>query len=149
MTEQELKTIVRTNIKRYREFRKWTQHYLAEKVDVSVNFLSDLETGKKWFSLATIIKFAAVLNIEPFELFKPADAPEPSTADLISRYNNEVLQAVDESLKHVYRYYQAMLKEKLPGVGAEIPKIHADAGPYEVPADTEYHGLVAENDDEK
>ncbi|MCL2834269.1 MAG: helix-turn-helix domain-containing protein, partial [Treponema sp.] len=45
MTEQELRTIVRINIRRYREYRKWTQAQLAEKLDISINFLSDIENG--------------------------------------------------------------------------------------------------------
>jgi transcriptional regulator with XRE-family HTH domain len=111
MTEDELRTIVRTNIKRYRSYRKWTQAQLAEKLDISVNFLCDIENGKRWISPASMVKFAYVLNIEPFELFKPANAPIPSTSDLLLKYNDEVVQAVSSSLKHVYGYFQAHLAE--------------------------------------
>jgi len=114
MTEYELKAIVRTNIKRYREYRKWTQAQLAEKLDISINFLSDIENGKKWISPASMVKFASVLNIEPFELFKPADVPTPDVYTLFSRYNDEVVQAVSESLKQIYCYYQTLIKKKPP-----------------------------------
>jgi len=112
MTEQELKEIVRTNIKRYREYRKWTQAQLSEKLGISVNFLSDVENGKKWISPASMVKFASVLNIEPFELFKPSDAPVPAVSVLFSRYNDEVINAVSESLKQIYCYYQHVIEEK-------------------------------------
>ena len=46
MTETQLRTIVRTNIRRYRDYREWTQAELAERLDISVNFLSDIENGK-------------------------------------------------------------------------------------------------------
>jgi len=114
MTENELKTIVRANIKRFREYRKWTQAQLAEKLDISINFLSDIENGKKWFSPATMVKFASILNIEPFELFKPADTPAPAVSELFSKYNDEVVQAVSESLRQTYSYYQALIDEKKP-----------------------------------
>ena len=114
MTEYELKAIVRSNIKRYRDYRKWTQAQLAEKLDISINFLSDIENGKKWISPASMVKFASVLNIEPFELFKPADAPMPDVSTLFARYNDEVVLAVSESLKRTYSYYQALVEEKSP-----------------------------------
>jgi transcriptional regulator with XRE-family HTH domain len=112
MTENQLRDIVRSNIRRYRDYRKWTQAELAEKVDISVNFLSDIENGKKWISPASIVKFASVLKIEPFELFKPADAQPPAVSALFSKYNDEVVEAVSTSLKQVYGYYQAQVKAK-------------------------------------
>jgi len=107
MTENQLRDIVRTNIKRYRNHRKWTQAELAERLDISINFLSDVENGKRWISPASMVKIASVLNIEPFELFKPADAPPPSVSDMLSKYNDEVAQAVSDSIRRVYEYYQA------------------------------------------
>ena len=110
MTENQLRDIVRTNIKRFRNYRKWTQAELAEKLDISINFLSDIENGKRWISPASMVKFASILNIEPYELFKPADAPLPSISVLFSKYNDEVLQAVSASLKQMYDYYQAQIE---------------------------------------
>jgi len=110
MTEKQLKDIVRINIKRYRNYRKWTQAEFAEKLDISINFLSDVENGKRWISPASMVKIASVLNIEPFELFKPVDAPLPVVSALFSKYNDEVEQAVSASLKQVYSYYQAQLE---------------------------------------
>jgi len=115
MTETQLRDTVRTNIRRYRDYRKWTQAELAEKIGISINFLSDIENGKRWISPASMVKFASVLNIEPFELFKPADAPSPSVSALLSKYNDEVVQAVSDSLKQVYDYYQASVKAEPQG----------------------------------
>jgi transcriptional regulator with XRE-family HTH domain len=111
MTENELRTIVRANIKRYRIYRQWTQAQFAEKLDLSVNFLCDIENGKRWISPASIVKIACILNIEPFELFKPADTPFPSVSELLSKYNGEVIQAVSVALQQVYGYFQAHLTE--------------------------------------
>jgi len=115
MTETQLRDTVRTNIRRYRDYRKWTQAELAEKIGISINFLSDIENGKRWISPASMVKFASVLNIEPFELFKPADAPSPSISALLSKYNDEVVQAVSDSLKQIYDYYQAKVKAESKG----------------------------------
>ncbi|MCL2266013.1 MAG: helix-turn-helix transcriptional regulator [Treponema sp.] len=119
MTEDEFKAIVRINIKRYRVYRNWTQAELAEKMDISVNFLSDIENGKRWISPANMVKFASVLNIEPYELFKSAEAQPASIASLFNKYNDDVVLAVSNSLKRVYSYYQAFVE-------AEIKKNTAD-----------------------
>jgi transcriptional regulator with XRE-family HTH domain len=112
MTEDEFRAIVRTNIKRYRVYRKWTQAELAEKLDISVNFLSDVENGKRWISPSNMVKFAAALNIEPYELFKPANSPSPSVSAIFAKYNDDVTKAVSSSLRQVYDYYQAHVKSE-------------------------------------
>jgi len=112
MTEDEFRAIVRTNIKRYRVYRKWTQAELAEKLDISVNFLSDVENGKRWISPSNMVNIASVLNIEPYELFKPANSPSPSVSAIFAKYNDDVTQAVSSSLKQVYDYYQTLVKSE-------------------------------------
>ena len=54
-----------------------------------------------------MVKFAAILDIEPYELFKPADTPAPSVSILFTKYNDEVTKAVNTSLKQFYDYFQA------------------------------------------
>ena len=110
MTESDLRDIVRANIRRFRDYRKWTQAEFAEKLGISINFLSDIENGKKWISPASMVKFASVLKIEPFELFKPADIPDASVSDLLAKYNDEVMEAVSASLKDVFTYYRHTVK---------------------------------------
>jgi len=112
MTELELRTIVSSNIKRYRGYRKWTQAEMAEKLDISINFLSDLENGKKWLSPLTMVKCASVLKIEPYELFKPGEASSPSVSAILSKYNDEVIEGVSKLLENIHSYYQAKVKNK-------------------------------------
>jgi transcriptional regulator with XRE-family HTH domain len=112
MTENEFRTIVRTNIKRYRNYRQWTQAEFAEKLDISINFLSSIENGKRWISPANMVKFASVLDIEPYELFKPADAPSPAVSALFAKYNDDVMNAVSTSLTKIYGYYKAKVDGK-------------------------------------
>ncbi|MDR1317606.1 MAG: helix-turn-helix domain-containing protein [Spirochaetales bacterium] len=70
MDEKELRGILSANIKRYRGRKGLSQLALALKLGISTNFLSDIETGKKWVSPATLVKLAMALNIEVHELFK-------------------------------------------------------------------------------
>ena len=94
MEEQELRGILSNNIKRCRQKNNLSQLALAEKVDISTNFLSDIERCKAWISPNTLVKLASVLNIEPYELFK-ADALLSNTEkSILQNYADENLNAV-------------------------------------------------------
>jgi transcriptional regulator with XRE-family HTH domain len=94
MEEQELRGILSNNILRCRQRDNLSQMELAEKLDISANFLSNIEHCKNWVSPATLVKLATALNVEPYELFK-ADA-------LLSERENNILRSyADENMKAV------------------------------------------------
>jgi transcriptional regulator with XRE-family HTH domain len=105
MTEQELRGILSLNIKKYRNSRNLSQADLAEKLDISVNFLSNIENGNKWISPLTLVKFASALNIEPYELFKPEGALPPDVSAILNKSFDEALIAVTRTLNQVRGYY--------------------------------------------
>ena len=95
-TEQELRDILGKNIKDRRKQRNWSQQYLAEKIDVSKNFISDLETGQKFTSAQTLINLANVLETEVYELLKPEGVPPDKPTEIIAKYGEQVKDAVDK-----------------------------------------------------
>ena len=105
MTERELRAILSANLKRYRSMRDLSQAELAEKLDISIPFLSDVENGRKWISPATLVKFADSLGVEPHELFKPAEPLAPALALALGKWSNEVVQAVANTVKNIQEYY--------------------------------------------
>jgi transcriptional regulator with XRE-family HTH domain len=90
MTERELLKILSENIRLYRNRKKWSQADLAEKINISVNFLSDIETAKKWASPITIVKLADVFNIEAYELLKPLDVLPDKANDILENYTEDI-----------------------------------------------------------
>jgi len=66
--------ILGTRIRQERKHKGLTQERLAELIDVSNNFISYIETGKKPPSLKTLIKISDALDIDIADLFK--DIPE-------------------------------------------------------------------------
>ena len=69
--EQALKDNLRSNIKKYRQRRNWSQFTLAAKINISTNFLADIEAGNTWVSAQTLAKLAQAFEIEAYELLKP------------------------------------------------------------------------------
>ena len=67
--------IVRKNIKFFRLFKKYTQQRLAEEADMSLDFLSEIESlrRKKSFSIATLGRIADALEIPIEDFFKVKD----------------------------------------------------------------------------
>ena len=69
MDEAELRLQLGERVKYFRQLSKFTQAQLAEKADLSVNYVSEIETGMASPTLKTLLKLAQALNVEIEELF--------------------------------------------------------------------------------
>jgi len=56
------------NIKKYRELRGFTQNELAEKADLSREYIADIERGLKNISLRKLYIIADILNTKCSDL---------------------------------------------------------------------------------
>jgi transcriptional regulator with XRE-family HTH domain len=105
MEESELRRVLSANIKHYRGLRGWSQVKLAEKIDISTNFLADIETGKSWISSSTLIKLANIFEIEAYELFRPEKAPQDETKEALKNLVNDLSVTFECSLNEISRKY--------------------------------------------
>jgi transcriptional regulator with XRE-family HTH domain len=109
MTESDLRVILGANLKRYRCFRGLSQAKLAEMVDISSNFISDIETGKRWLSSETLVNLAEALRVEAFEFLKPIEALTGDSAALLTKYTEEASSSlttvVAQSLEKLLNRY--------------------------------------------
>jgi len=105
MNEQELRGLLSANIKRFRGRRGWSQARLAEKLDISTNFLSDIETQKGWVSPLTLTKLAAALDIEVYELFKPENAVSGDLKDVVNKLAQDLTVVITESVEYARKQY--------------------------------------------
>jgi transcriptional regulator with XRE-family HTH domain len=108
MNERELLKVLGLNIRQNRTRLKWSQADLAEKVDISINFLSDIETGKKWASPITLVKFADVFGIEAYELLKPSSVLPDNITNAIEKYKGDIYSAIED----VHRLFLIKLNNK-------------------------------------
>ncbi len=67
--------IVRKNIKKYRKTANLTQQELADKIEVSMHYISQIESANpnKYFILVVIGRIAEALNIDIRQLFDDVD----------------------------------------------------------------------------
>ena len=98
-----MRSLLAENIKKHRNKRGWSQLYLSEQLDISANFLSEIETAKGWVSPLTLSKLANALEIEVFELFKPIAANNITLdeAEKMRRFAKDLMAALDVSVTEV------------------------------------------------
>ena len=65
----QLKKELGKNIQKYRKLNKITQEKLAEIIEVEINSISSIETGRYFPSPENLVKIANALNISLSELF--------------------------------------------------------------------------------
>jgi len=97
--EKEFRALFAKNIKRCRKRLGLSQLDLAMELEISPNFLSDVETGKKWVSPGTFVKIAKVLKIDPSELLKPEAPVNQEASTITEKYLKDVSVSVKENIE--------------------------------------------------
>lgn len=98
MDKKSLNIEIGNRIKSARENRGWTQEELAEKIDLSTQFISTIERGAAGASLGTIIGLCEVLNVSSEWLLcgKQAVPDSETIAAKISSLSSAQLTALDK-----------------------------------------------------
>ena len=107
MESTEIKKIFTTNIKKYRQLNHMSQMQLAIEADLSVGFLCDLESGKKWGTLETMAKLANALHIKPYQLLMPEEEKNNSVSlhDDLSELSQDLQQTIDFKIITLLKKY--------------------------------------------
>jgi len=101
MKEKKLLNVqIGERIKSARETAGYTQERFAELIDVSVQYVSDLERGVVGTSIPTLIKICTVLCISSDSLLFPR--PMPSDSDHLCDFTIQ-FQGLDEQQQKVLR----------------------------------------------
>ena len=104
MEEQELKNVLGKNLKYFRFRKQFSQADLAEKANISVNFLSNIERGNNFPLAGTLCSLAKALDIEVFELFKSNIVPEDHK-EVIVNLSEDIKGTVISALDGVFKQY--------------------------------------------
>ncbi|GHV83279.1 hypothetical protein AGMMS50212_06190 [Spirochaetia bacterium] len=105
MGGQEIKDTLARNIKSLRLSRQLSQADLAEKANISITFLSNIERGNKWPYVETLSNIAMALNVNFYELFNPKTTHE-AARELLIRFSEDITKNVTETLQTIYSRYE-------------------------------------------
>jgi transcriptional regulator with XRE-family HTH domain len=106
MEEQELKVILGQRIKFFRLRRQFSQADLAEKANISITFLSNIERGNNFPQTGTLCSLAKALNVEVWELFRPEETSNEQNSLLIARISQDFAKQVNLAMETVYNHYK-------------------------------------------
>ena len=94
-----------------RESARMTREAFAERVDISAQFLADIERGRMGASLETIIKICDVLGVTTDTILRGPDLDEEMTARqlsvLLNRVPRTLLPLVIDSIRDQVKLIEA------------------------------------------
>jgi len=112
MGGQEIKSALGKNIKMIRFKRQYSQADLAEKADISITFLSNIERGLKYPKPEKLSLIAESLDVEVCELFKINSEPNISPAGksnndrkMLNRLSKAMTRKVNNAMEEVFKNF--------------------------------------------
>ncbi len=102
--KKELNVQIGKRIHTIREQRSLTQEKLAERLDVSVQYISDLERGVVGASLKTIVKISEILEISTDYIL---------TGKIMAQPESDVLRSLNEEQILIFNKGVSVLLEAL------------------------------------
>lgn len=87
-----------------RENRKWSREVLAERADLSVSFITDLELGNTGTRLENFVRLCRLLDLSAdYVLFGEASDGAARVADLLRDRDPETVRVVERTVEALLR----------------------------------------------
>ena len=104
MEEQELKEKVGKNIKFFRFRRQLSQADLAEKAQISITSLSDIERGNNFPQAKTLCNLAKALDIEVWSLFRGENTSDEQNT-VLEHFSEDFSKHISIAMETVRKQY--------------------------------------------
>ena len=110
ITTQDVLDVLGENLKAARKKLKYTQEYVAENVDISIDFMRSIENGRNIGSITTILNLCNFLKISPNTLFDTLldfkeDTLDTKLLDDFDKISMEDKKILRDIIIHLDRYY--------------------------------------------
>ena len=103
-----MEVIIGKNVKKTRKELGFTQQSFAEKAEISIPYLAQIENGTKGPSLEVIEKLAHALQVEPFELLVPPKTKLTyDKKSVITAFSVELRSELDQKIKELSKKYSS------------------------------------------
>ena len=97
-------------IKEVRRKQNMTQEYLAEKVDLSVSHISNIETAKTKVSLPTLVEISNVLGVSVDYLLMDSYQSPEMKEDIFVKELDAVIENCGPEIKRLYWRFPESLR---------------------------------------
>ena len=103
MTEKEIIRIFGKRVLFYRNMYKMTQSKLAERLDLSIKQISDVENGRSFVTADTLANLSSIFKIDVHKLFTPDEIKYDDIPEALERYSGQVKEAMENIAKDYLR----------------------------------------------
>lgn len=102
ITSDDVLKTIGNKLKQSRLSNKYTQEYVAENIDISIDLLRNIENGRNIGSIPTLLNLCNFLKISPNYLFSELLTFEEKTLDTdLSHYMGKLSKENKELLKEI------------------------------------------------
>ncbi|MDR0562586.1 MAG: helix-turn-helix domain-containing protein [Spirochaetaceae bacterium] len=105
LSGQDVRSLLGGRIRFYRKKRQLSQAVLAERADISITFLSNIERGLKYPTSETLSCIANGLGVNLCDLFQETET-SGDHRNLLERFKTDIIQTVMKSIESVCKAYE-------------------------------------------
>ena len=111
ITSEDILNIIGSKIKQVRLSKKYTQDYVSENINISIDLLRNIENGRNIGSLPTLLNLCNFLEISPNYLFKELltfkeDTLDTNLISYISDLSPEDKDILKKIIIHIDKNYK-------------------------------------------
>lgn len=113
MNQQTSNAEIGSRIRNMREYFHYTREYLADRACISVQFLADIETGRKSMTVKTLKSISLALNVSSdYLLFGSEDSSASENSTQLTNLFNGLSAVEQEYAEELLKVYIRALNAK-------------------------------------
>jgi transcriptional regulator with XRE-family HTH domain len=112
LTGKDIRSIIGKNIKLLRSRKNLSQLALANRADLTHNFINELENGHKWLSPETLAKLSSALDAEPYHFFLAENLQNNLQSEIFSGYLQDLTDVFNTKVREIQGYYSPDAEER-------------------------------------
>ena len=96
-----IQELLAKNVRAARKRLGISQMKLAEKADLSVGYMNDVERARRWLGAATLARLATVLHLRPYQFFLENGDSTTDIHAMLAEIVSELRSSVDSDIESI------------------------------------------------
>lgn len=96
-----IQELLSKNVRAARKRLGISQMKLAEKADLSVGYMNDVERARRWIGAATLARLAGVLHLRPYQFFLENGDSTTDIHAMLAEIVSELRSSVDSDIESI------------------------------------------------
>jgi transcriptional regulator with XRE-family HTH domain len=96
-----IQELLAKNVRAARKRLGISQMKLAEKADLSVGYMNDVERARRWLGATTLARLAGVLHLRPYQFFLENGDSTTDIHTMLAEIVSELRSSVDSDIESI------------------------------------------------